>query len=237
VLNAFKLLGSLQGTTIPVTSTGALTAASIIANGVQGQPDIDAMATRNGQQIQVLVWNYHDVLETVDASPVSLRVKVPASFGAQAAVRHVRVDETHGDAYTVWVSQGSPATPNATQLLALQQAMVPSLLRPDETVAVTAGAVSLNFGLPRFALSLITIAPVTELDASMDGAGAEAGGRDAGAKMATSGSSSGCGCSVGPKGPSSRALWVLLAAMAPLFRRSCRRKTGPSVAHRRFGYE
>ncbi len=218
VLNAFKFLGSLQGTRIPVTSTGALTAASIMANGVHGLPDIDAMATRDGQQIQVLVWNYHDVLETVDASPVSLRVQVPASFGAQAAVSHLRVDEKHGDAYAVWVSQGSPATPTVTQLVALRQAMVPSLLKPDETVAVTAGAVSLDFDLPRFALSLITIAPVRELDASGGEAGGEAGGRDAG-------SSSGCQCSVGSNGPSSRALWVWLAAMAPLLRRSRRSKT------------
>jgi xylan 1,4-beta-xylosidase len=236
VLNAFKLLGSLQGTTIPVTSTGALTAASIIANGVQGQPDIDAMATRNGQQIEVLVWNYHDVLETVDASPVSLSVKVPASFGAQAAVSNLRVDETHGDAYTVWVSQGSPATPTATQLLALRQAMVPSLLQPNERVAVMAGAVSLHFDLPRFALSLITIAPVRELDASsVDGAGTEAGERDA-STTATPGSNSGCGCSVGPKGLSSRAPWILLAAIAPLLlflRRSAgtRNKDGPDEHH------
>ena len=31
-----------------------------------------------------------------------------SSFGARATVTHLRVDETHGDAYTVWVSQGSP---------------------------------------------------------------------------------------------------------------------------------
>jgi xylan 1,4-beta-xylosidase len=178
VLNAFKLMGSLQGTSLPVTSSGALTAAQIIASGVRGQPDIDAMATLNGQQIQVLVWNYHDILETVAASPVTLTVQVPASFGAQASVSHLRVDETHGDAYTTWVAQGSPATPTAAQLTALQAAMVPSLLQPDSTVAVTAGAVSLTFDLPRFGISLITVAPVGTLD--MDaGSVVEAGQGDA----------------------------------------------------------
>ena len=273
VLNAFRFLGSLQGVTVPVTSTGALPIASILANGVHGQPDIDAMATRNGQQIQVLVWNYHDVLETVAASPVSLSVTVPATFGTQAAVRHLRVDETHGDAYTVWVSQGSPATPSPAQLLALQQAMVPSPLQPDQTVDVTAGAVSLDFDLPRFGLSLITVAPVGELDASTGDADAGAGGTDGGASMdaasastsdagsastsdgsspgtsdaagadggskatgpeadagkgapgtSPSGSSSGCGCSVGPREHGARSLLVLLAAMALLRRRFAGRK-------------
>lgn len=155
VLNAFKLLGGLSGNTIPVTSSGAQPLASILANGVRAQPDIDAMATLNGQQVSVLVWNYHDVLAMVAASPVTMSIKVPASFGTVATVSHLRVDETHGDAYTTWVAQGSPATPTAAQLAALQQAMVPSLLQPDQTVPVTAGAVGVSFDLPR--LSLIHI--------------------------------------------------------------------------------
>lgn len=219
VLSAFKLLGSLQGTSLPVTSSGALTAAQIIANGVRGQADIDAMATLNGQQIQVLVWNYHDILEAVAASPVSLAVQVPASFGAQVSVSHLRTDETHGDAYTTWVAEGSPATPTATQLAALQAAMVPSLLQPDETVAVTADAVNLTFDLPRFGISLITVGPVGKLDA---GAGSPEAGRGDAALSVTSGNSSGCaccGCSVGPKGLTPRALLVLLVAMVLLRRR------------------
>ncbi len=177
VLNAFELLGRLGGNTIPVTSSGALPLASILADGVRAQPDIDAMATLNGSQVQVLVWNYHDVLETVAASPVSLSIRVPASFGTLATVSHLRVDETHGDAYTVWVSQGSPATPSPAQLAALQQAMVPSLLQPDETVAVTAGAVNVTFDLPRFGLSLITLSAGDTLDGSAPGA--SVGGADA----------------------------------------------------------
>jgi xylan 1,4-beta-xylosidase len=169
VLNAFELLGRLGGNTIPVTSSGALALASILADGVRAQPDIDAMATLNGSQVQVLVWNYHDVLETVAASPVSLSIRVPASFGTLATVSHLRVDETHGDAYTVWVSQGSPATPTPAQLAALQQTMVPSLLQPDETVAVTAGAVNVTFDLPRFGLSLITVSAGDTPDGSAPG--------------------------------------------------------------------
>jgi xylan 1,4-beta-xylosidase len=193
VLNAFKLLGSLNGDTIPVTSSGALPLASILANSVRAQPDIDAMATRNGQQIQVLVWNYHDELVTVATSPVSLQIQVPTSFGTQATVNHLRVDETHGDAYTAWVSQGSPATPSPAQLAALQQAMVPAPLQPEETVAVTAGAVTLDFDLPRFGLSLITVSATNALDASTEAASsteAEAGLGDGAASLADATSAS-----------------------------------------------
>lgn len=303
VLNAFKLLGGLTGNTIPVTSSGAQPLATILADGVRGDPDIDAMATLNGQQVNVLVWNYHDVLETVTASPVSLSIKVPASFGTLATVSHLRVDETHGDAYTTWVAQGSPATPTAAQLAALQAAMVPSLLQPDETVAVTGEAVNLTFDLPRFGLSLVTLSAGDTLDASADGtvsAGSDAGdattpslidatsggtsdanmssmsdatsgamseaaststtdgasygmstsdaasaptadsgtdsstgapGETGSHAQATAGNKAGCGCAVGPRGLTPRALLALMAAGALLRRRvTPKRKARPRVS-------
>src|SRR4029077_3247756 len=63
VLGAFELLGSLAGTRLPVTSSGAATLATVLAGSVRGASgDVDAMATRNGRSLQILVWNYHDDL-------------------------------------------------------------------------------------------------------------------------------------------------------------------------------
>lgn len=163
VLSAFKLLGRLAGTRLPLTSSGARALDDILANGVRGQPDVDGLASRDGDAIQVLVWNYHDDLVTVAATPVHLDVAVPVAFGSSARVSHLRVDETHGDAVTVWTSQGMPASPTAAQLAALQQAMDPSPLVADRTVQVAAGGlVSVDFDLPRFGVSLVTIRPVPE---------------------------------------------------------------------------
>jgi xylan 1,4-beta-xylosidase len=159
VLSAFKLLGSLAGTRLSVTSSGAAMLDSILANSVRANPDIDAMATLNGQSIQVLVWNYHDDLVATAASAVQVTVKVPSAFGSSVTVSHMRVDETHGDAYTVWTSQGSPANPSAAQILALQEAMDPMPLNPPQSIAVSNGSVSVSFDLPRFGISLLTITP------------------------------------------------------------------------------
>jgi xylan 1,4-beta-xylosidase len=91
-------------------------------------------------------------------------ITVPASFGDRARIAHLRVDESHGDAYAVWVSQGMPASPSDAQIEALQQAMDPASLVPDTTVAVGAGgAVGLDFDLPRFGVSLITVEPIDSL--------------------------------------------------------------------------
>jgi xylan 1,4-beta-xylosidase len=160
VLGALKLLGRLDGTRLPLTSSGARTLDDVVTNGVRGQPEIDGMATLDGAAVQVLVWNYHDDLVTVPATPVHLAIKVPPGFGPSARVSHLRVDESHGDAYTVWVSQGMPASPSAGQVAALRQAMEPSSLVPDRAVAVAAdGSVGVDFELPRFGVSLVTILP------------------------------------------------------------------------------
>jgi xylan 1,4-beta-xylosidase len=171
VLNAFKLLGSLDGNRVPVTSSGARTLDDILANSVRGTADVDAMATRNGQNIQILVWNYHDELVTAAATPVHLTVQVPAGFGSRAALTQERVDDTHGDAYTVWVSQGSPASPTNAQIMALQQAMQPVALDSARAIDLTTGAATVDFDLPRFGISLLTLSPLVAADASIESGG------------------------------------------------------------------
>ena len=165
---------------MPLTSSGARTLDDILANGVRGEPEVDGMATLEGAAIQVLVWNYHDNLVTVPATPVHLAITVPAGFGPSARVSHLRVDESHGDAYTVWVSQGMPASPSAAEVAALRQAIDPALLVPDRTVAVGAdGVVGVDFELPRFGVSLVTLQPAAGASAS-SGSEGPAVGRGAG---------------------------------------------------------
>ena len=223
VMSAFKLLGSLAGTRLPLTSSGARTLDDILANSVLGEPDVDGMATLNGSAVQVLVWNYHDDIVTAAATPVHLAIEVPASFGAIARVSHLRLDESHGDAYTVWVSQGMPASPSAAQVAALKQAMDPSLLVPDRTVSVAAnGPVGVDFDLPRFGVSLVTIQPA---DAAIDGGTVTDGSPEIGGDGGGSNGGSGCGCRVGGRrdGAASSAAALLGLGAMVVRRRSARK--------------
>jgi len=207
VLNAFKLLGALNGDRIPVTSSGARTLADILDNGVRGTADVDSMAVRDGTQLQVLVWNYHDDLVTVPATPVRVTAQLPAGFGPSARLTHLRVDDTHGDAYSLWTSQGSPAAPSAAQRAALVAAMEPALLEPVCTADASSGSLTIDFDLPRFGVSLITIAPAT----GADGAGPAPGQTSA---------RSGCACetSRGSGGGGAQAV-VMLAGLVSVARR------------------
>ena len=176
----------------------------VLANGVRDQPELDGMSALDGTTLRVLLWNYHDELVPAPATPVHLTVQVPTSFGPTVRVSHLRVDETHGDAYAVWVAQGMPASPSTEQLTKLRQAMDPSLLVPTKAVAVTAsGSVDLDFDLPRFGVSLVTLQPATgdggaggDGGADGDGSGARAGlaGSDGGATSTPAGTRNACAC-------------------------------------------
>jgi len=160
VLGAFKLLGRLAGMRLPLTSSGARALDDVLENGVRGEPDVDGMATLDGDVVQILMWNYHDELVNAAASRVHLTIKVPVEFGSLVRIAHLRVDESHGDAYSVWVSQGMPTSPSAAELGALKQAMDPKPLVPDQILTAAAdGSVALDFDLPRFGVSLLTIVP------------------------------------------------------------------------------
>ncbi len=197
VLSAFKLLGRLDGNRLPLISSGAHTLSDVLMNGVRGQPEVDGMATLDGATVQILVWNYHDDIMTVAATPVHLAIQVPASFGSSVRISHLRVDDTHGDAYTVWVSQGMPTSPSAAEIAALQQAMDPSPLVPDATLAVAVGgSVGVDFDLPRFGVSLVTIQPAAgESDGGSDADGG-GGCPDAGPWIG----GGGCACGIAGRG-------------------------------------
>jgi xylan 1,4-beta-xylosidase len=224
VLGAFDLLGRLAGTRLPLTSTGARPLDDILANGVRADADVDGIATLNGAAVQVLVWNYHDDLVAVTATPVHLAVTVPASFGSRVRVSHLRVDESHGDAYAVWVAQGMPASPSPTQLAALQQAMDPAPLAPDRMIAVAAdGSAAVDFDLPRFGVSLLTIAPAGAGDGGVDagegdGSADAAGGHDA--ALGPPNKSSGCGCQTAGRGEGALARFALAALLLITRRRN-----------------
>ena len=222
VLGAFKLLGRLSGSRLPLTSSGAHALDDLLANSVRDQPEIDAMATLDGDTLRVLVWNYHDDLVPVPATPVHLSVTVPASLSARVRVSHLRVDDSHGDAHTVWLAQGKPANPSSAQVQSLQRAMEPQPLGPNETLSVSpSGSVELDFELPRFGVSLVTLRPA---DSASAGEGEAGSGGQAGALSPVADRTNGCACGVGKSGPgAAAATWFGMNALA-IVAFGCRRR-------------
>jgi xylan 1,4-beta-xylosidase len=158
VLNVFRMLGMMAGgERVRVESSGAVALDELIASGVRGQPHIDALAVRSAHEIATLVWNYHD--DDVPAPPAAVNLTVSGIPAAgRVVVRHYRIDEQHGNAYTAWLRMGSPEQPTAEQYARLEAAGQLELLRSPEWVPTQDGKLSVNFTLPRQGVSLIEAA-------------------------------------------------------------------------------
>jgi xylan 1,4-beta-xylosidase len=161
VLNAFKLLGRMRGNEIPLDSDGALGLSAVIADGVRDAPDVNGMAVLDGATVRALVWNYHDDLVAAAPASVRLSIRLPDGAPSKQRLTHLRVDEQHSNAFTLWQKIGSPQNPDIGEREMLQNAMQLETLAPPETIEADAGVVTLEFDLPRFGLSLIELEPAS----------------------------------------------------------------------------
>ena len=168
VLNVFRMLGMLGGrgnpfdgrsplsnaTWLATESTGALPLEEIVAHSVTAAPDIDAVATRNGDEIDVLVWNYHDA--DVPAEPATVSITVDGLSGAWV-VNKFLMDATHGNAYTAWQQMRSPAHPTEDQINRLQKLGRLAKSMPSPNVAAKDGKIGFTETLPRQGVMLIRL--------------------------------------------------------------------------------
>ena len=157
VLNAFKMLGMLQGRRIPLTSSGALGLEQILEKGIRYKPDIDGLAVATKESVQTLMWNYHDDMVKAAPASVELTIKAPQHNPTRARIAHYRIDVNHSNAYTRWLEFNSPQTLGPDTLARLHAAGELELLEPVRFCDVHNGNVKLNFNLPRYGVSLIGI--------------------------------------------------------------------------------
>jgi len=157
VLNAFRMFGLLGQERVEATSSAALGADEVLQKGVRENPDINVIATRGENAVEVLVWNYHDEDLPASAATIDLNVSgLPAKL-ERGLVQHFRIDSNHSNAFTAWKEMGSPQEPTSDQYTKLESAGQLQLLTSPQWVDIKNGSANLRFDLPRQGLSLIKI--------------------------------------------------------------------------------
>jgi xylan 1,4-beta-xylosidase len=151
------MMGLLGGERVAAKSSGALDVADIAAHGVHGRGDVNVAATRQGHEIDVLVWNYGDDAVEAPAAPVELAVRGLPEDARHVLSEHFRLDDTHSNSYTAWLAMGSPQSPSAAQQAALEQAGQLQMLGSPSWIAAEDGVARLRFELPRFGVSLVRL--------------------------------------------------------------------------------
>lgn len=158
VLNVFRMFSRMGAERIQADSTSAVSLTDILKSGVRTQPDVGALASRDAKRLAVMLWHYHD--DDIAGPPALVEyVANGLPAGVQSAkLTHHRIDETHSNAFAEWKRMGSPIAPNREQYTAMQKASELAELADSPTsVVVKNGAATLNFSLPRQAVSLIVL--------------------------------------------------------------------------------
>lgn len=157
VLNFFRMAALMKGERVKTTSDGAVSLDNIIKDGVRGDADVDALATRAEHEAAVMLWDYHDVDGTGDAAPVTVTLHgVPAS-ARRVLVNEYRIDDQHSNAYTVWKAMGSPQHPTTEQYRELQERAGLELLRSPRWMDVENGQLTVKTEMPRESVGLIKV--------------------------------------------------------------------------------
>src|SRR5436190_19872269 len=69
--------------------------------GVRGKPDVSALASRGGNRVTVLVWQYHD--DDLPGPEASIELSLHGIVRAEtASVQHFRIGEEHSKAFIGW---------------------------------------------------------------------------------------------------------------------------------------
>jgi len=155
VLNFFRMAALMSGDRVRTASDGAAPLDKLLASGVRADADVDALATRAGREAAVLMWNYHDVDAPAAATPTTLHIQgFPATL-KRVLMTQYRIDDTHSNAYAVWLAMGSPQQPSAAQYAELKRRDGLQLLGSPQWLELVRGQATLSSELPRQSVALL----------------------------------------------------------------------------------
>jgi xylan 1,4-beta-xylosidase len=157
VLNVFRMFGKMSGQRIAVESNAGVDAQAILKSGVRGRPDVSALASLDKTSLVVLVWHYHDDDVPGPDAQVALALDNLPFANGDAKLTHYRIDAEHSNSYQAWLQMGSPSSPSGQQYSKLEEAGQLAMIGQPEKIRIENGKASVNFTLPRQAVSLLIV--------------------------------------------------------------------------------
>jgi xylan 1,4-beta-xylosidase len=149
------MFGMMGGDRVAVRGN-TMGAQDIIANAVRGEmPDVGALASRDGDRVSVMVWNYHD--DDLAAPDAPIRLALTNLPAGRVLMHHYRIDEDHSNAYARWLEMGAPQQVSKAQYDALESQSKLELLDAPKYLDVDGGGTVIEFSLPRQGVSFVQL--------------------------------------------------------------------------------
>jgi len=157
VLNFFRMAALMKGSRVATTSSGQIKLDDVMVGGVRGAEDVDALATMDGRQAAVMLWNYHDAEKAGEVKAASVAVRGLPKGVSWVRLTHYRIDDEHSNAYSVWKAMGSPQNPTPDQFAELKAKDGLQQLEPPRELDVRDGTVTVGTEMPSHSISLLKL--------------------------------------------------------------------------------
>ncbi len=157
VLNVFRMFEKMKGRRVAVSSSAGLPVESILQMGVREQPDVAALASIDAEQLSVMVWHYHDDDVPGPEADISLQIDSIPWPGGFLKTTHYRIDAEHSNSYEAWRKMGAPVAPGPRNYAQLERTGQLQQLGNAQQIRLKNGLVTIQFKLPRQAVSLLVL--------------------------------------------------------------------------------
>ena len=158
VLNIFRMFAQMRGKRLKAHSSAQIPLEETLKDSIRKDPDVGALAARDGDTIFVMVWHYHDDDIHGPSADIELTLEGVSWDGdAKGRLSHYRVDDKHSNSYSAWLSMGSPQDPGSEQCAKLKLAGQLEKVKTETAINVKGGEPTLCFELPRQGVSLLVL--------------------------------------------------------------------------------
>ncbi len=116
VLNVFRLLSRLGPEQVASSSSAQLSLQTIKSQGAVTSPDVGLLASATpDSRVDILLWNYQD--DDLPGPTAAVRIDLSGlSARVASRARIARVGRVDSNAFTAWLSMGSPKDPTPQQI-------------------------------------------------------------------------------------------------------------------------
>ncbi len=155
VLNIFRMFGLMSGKRIETSGSRMYPLSLIRDSSVRRGEDIGALAAQDKQQLTIMLWNYHD--DDTTAPTVPVRLQLTGLRAGKVQVTEYRVDEEHGNTYSLWKKMGAPLHPSPAQVGIMTAGDRLEAVSSPAICTINNGWLHYSLSLPRQAVSLLKI--------------------------------------------------------------------------------
>ncbi len=149
------MFGMMKGKRIETSGNKMYPFLRVRDSSVRMGDDVGGLASKDKNNIAVMLWNYHDDDTTGAGEQVSVNIKdIPAK---QVTITEYRIDKDYSNSYEVWKQMGSPKQPSQQQIATLEKAGHLQSMGKSMKATVKEGRMIYKTTLPRQAVSLLTL--------------------------------------------------------------------------------